>query len=196
MSNPQYPAGTDFAPFSRNGRESRLRCLAMKIRALSALAGFVAGLAPCAAADTIWNLNAAFSYNALSNTATGTFELDPGLNLVTWDITVTGSNVAGDDVYTAGDSIDVFPDLTHLDFYDGGANQYINLYFQSALTTAGGTINLLYGNGGLDDNATIVCAGCGTLDSGAVSTASTPEPSSIWLFGAGVLMLGLVWLRR
>jgi hypothetical protein len=167
-----------------------------KIIRLLALAGLAAGFTTYAAADTIWNLDARFSYNALANTATGTFELDPSNDLVTWDITVSGTNVAADNVYTPGDSIDVFPDLTHLDFYDGSTNQYIDLYLQSPLTSAGGTIDLLYGDGGASSNSTIVCAGCGTLESGMVSTSVVPEPSSICLFGslAGLLVLQL--LRR
>ena len=166
-----------------------------QITKLMALAGFIAGFATYASADTIWNVDATFSYDSLSNTATGTFELDPSLNLVGWDITVDGSNAAADDEYTPGDSIAIFPDLTHLDFYDGSTNQYINLYLDSPLTNAGGNITLLYGDGGATDNSTIVCAGCGTLVSGAVSTAATPEPSLIGLLsGAGIL--GLAFLRR
>jgi hypothetical protein len=166
-----------------------------KITKLLALAGVVAGFATFASADTIWNLDATFSYNSLANTATGTFQLDPSLNLVTWDITVAGSNTPADDVYTPGDSIAIFPDLTHLDFYDAGTNQYIDLYLQSPLTSGGGSIPLLFGNGGADSNSTIVCAGCGTLVSGAVGTTVTPEPASIGLL-SGVGILGLALLRR
>jgi hypothetical protein len=97
---------------------------AMKFLALAVL--FV-GFATCASADTVWNVDATFSYNSVSNSATGTFQLDPSLNLVTWDITVAGSDTQSNNLYTPGDSIDVFPDLTHLDFYDGSTNQYINL---------------------------------------------------------------------
>jgi len=166
-----------------------------KITKLLAIVGVVAGFATYASADTIWNLDATFSYNSLANTATGTFQLDPSLNLLSWDITVAGSNTPADDIYTPGDSISVFPDLTHLDFYDGSTNQYINLYLQSPLTNAGGTIDLLYGDGGASNNSTIVCAGCGTLVSGTVSSVATPEPASIgFLSGAGIL--GIAFLRR
>lgn len=166
-----------------------------QITKLMALVGLAAGFAAYASADTIWDLDATFDYNSLSNTATGTFELDPSLDLVTWDITVAGSNTPADNVYTTGDSIAIFPDLTHLDFYDGSSNQYINLYLASPLTTAGGAINLLYGDGGETNNATIVCAGCGTLVSGTVSAVATPEPSLIGLL-AGAGILGLALLRR
>jgi len=98
-------------------------------------------------------------------------------------------------VYTPGDSIGIFPDLTHLDFYDGSTNQYIDLYLASPLTNAGGTINLLYGDGGASNNSTVVCAGCGTLDSGTVSTelATVPEPSSTSLLASVVGFLGLLF---
>jgi hypothetical protein len=159
------------------------------------LMAIAAGLATFASADTIWDLDATFSYDSLSNVATGTFELDPSLDLVTWDITVAGSNTPADNEYTTGDSIAIFPDLTHLDFYDGSTNQYIDLYLASPFTTAGGPINLLYGDGGQTNSATIVCAGCGTLVSGTVSATATPEPSLIGLLG-GVGILGLALLRR
>lgn len=175
----------------------RKKIMIMKITRLLAVAGFVAICGSYASADTIWNLDATFSYNSLTNTATGTFQLDPSLNLVTWDITVAGSNAAADNTYTPGDSIAVFPDLTHLDFYDGTTNQYIDLFLQSPLTNAGGNISLLFGDGGADSNSTIVCAGCGTLVSGTVGATETPEPSSIGILsGAGILGLALLHRKR
>jgi hypothetical protein len=164
---------------------------------LLTLSGLVAGSATFLAADTIWDVNATFDYDGLSNTETGTFELSPTLSLVTWDITVTGTNAAADNEYTPADSIAIYPDSTHLDFYDGATNQYANLYFASPLTNAGGSISLLYGDGGQTDNSTIVCNGCGTLVSGSVSTTATPEPSSIGvLTGAGILGLALLFRKR
>jgi len=158
--------------------------------------GLVAGFTTCASANTIWDLNATFQYNSLSNTATGNFQLNSSLAVVDWDIAVTGTNIAADNVYNPSDSFPVFPDLEHLDFYDFGTNQNINLKLASPFTQAGGSINLLFGNGnGRDDDATTVCAGCGTLVSGKVSTITTPEPASIAIVsGAGIL--GLALLRR
>jgi len=160
-----------------------------------ACAAFALSLPALVSADTVWNVDATFGYNNLTNAATGSFTLDPSLNLLSWNITVGGSNSAADNMYNSGDSIAIFPDLTHLDSYDGSTNQYIDLYLASPLSSAGGTINLLYGDGGLSNNATIVCDGCGTLISGSVSTtAAVPEPSSIALLA----MTGLagIPLRR
>ncbi len=168
-----------------------------KIAKIVVFGGLVALFASCASANTIWDLNALFSYNSLSNLATGNFQLNSSLDVINWDIAVTGTNTAANDVYNPGDSIPVFPDLNHLDFYDFNTNQYINLKLQSPFTNAGGSINLLFGNGnGADDDATTVCAGCGTLVSGnVVGAAATPEPASIALLG-GAGILGLALLRR
>ena len=112
-----------------------------------------------ASADTVWDVNATFSYDGLTNNASGSFTLDSSLDLVTWNLMVDGTNTPADNDYTTGDSIAIYPDQTHLDFYDGGTNQYIDLYFASPLSTAGGTINLLYGDGGESSDSTIVCDG-------------------------------------
>ena len=159
-------------------------------------AGLLTVFAASVPADTIWNVNATFSYNALNNTATGTFELNASLSLVTWDITVSGTNAQADNIYTPGDSIPIYPDETHLDFYDGSTNQYIDLYLQNPLTNAGSTINLLYGDGGQTSNSTIVCAGCGTLDQGTVSTSSVPEPAWLALVGMAAGIFGTLRHRR
>jgi hypothetical protein len=176
---------------------SYLRNMRKQIVKMFVFGGLVALFTTCASANTIWDLDATFRYNFLSNMATGNFQLNPSLAIVNWDITVTGTNTAANDVYNPGDSIPVFPDLTHLDFYDFNTNRYINLKLQSPFTNAGGSINLLFGNGnGADDDATTVCSGCGTLVSGkVVGTAATPEPASIALVG-GAGLLGLALVRR
>ena len=157
----------------------------------------VSAFAGSAWANTVWNLNADFTYNSTANTATGTITLDPSLNVVTWDITVDGTNVPADNVYTPGDSFAIFPDLTHLDFYDGATGQYIDLYLSSPFSDAGGTIALLPGDDGESNNSTIVCAGCGVLGSGNVMASSaTPEPASVDLLGTAVGLLAIVAMRR
>ena len=149
---------------------------------LCALAGLAVGLSVSASADTIWTLDATFAYNDLTNHATGQFTLDSLLNLLSWNITVDGTNTQANDTYTGpgGDSIPVFPDLTHLDFYDTVTNQYINLYLNAALSNTGGVIDLLHGDPSDFNNAIIVCDGCGTLVQGTVTGApagaEVPEP--------------------
>lgn len=165
--------------------------------------GFVFLAAACvgtARADTTWDLDAGFTYNNTSNLATGTIVLNSSLQLVSWDVTVSGTNTLADNIYTSGDSLAIFPNLTHLDFYDGTTGQYIDLYLSSAFSNAGGTINLLAGDNGADSNSTVVCAGCGVLTSGdLVGTpvgAATPEPPSVALFGTGAALLAFLAMRR
>jgi hypothetical protein len=162
----------------------------MSVKVLTAVL-FFAGFATCASADLTWDVNAVFSYNSTGNTATGTFTVNTGLTgLTTWDIFVAGSNTQANNEYTPGNSFPVF-DTTHVDLYDFATNQNINLYLSAPLSNSGGTIPLLFGDGGLTNNSTIVCAGCGTLVEGVVTT--TPEPLSLVLFGTGLLaIMGVV----
>jgi len=171
------------------------------LRALFSLAGLALALSTHASANTIWNVNASFLYNSLTNQATGSFTLGPSLNLVTWDLVITGTNTQADNTYTPGDSIALFPNLTHLDFYDSGTGQYVDLYLASPLSTSGGTINLLAGDSGSDSNSTVVCGGCGILVSGNLSAANqgqstVPEPSSIALSIAGLFLISGRYLRK
>jgi hypothetical protein len=162
------------------------------------LAGLAAGFAALASADTIWYVDGSFDYDGLTNSVSGTFALDPTLALLTYDVTVDGSNLVADNEYTPGNSIAIHPDQTHLDFYDGSTNQYLDLYFASPLSNAGGTISLLAGDDGADSSSTIACPGCSVLVSGTVSTTApspAPEPASIGL-ASGVGVLGLAAWRR
>ncbi len=116
------------------------------------------------------------------------------MNLVTWTVFVNGTNTQANNAFTPANSIAIFPDTTHLDFYDGVTGQYVDFYLASPLTNAGGTIPLLYGDGGASGNSTIACSGCSTLVSGFVTTNPIPEPGSMALLVSGIL--GVAGLLR
>jgi hypothetical protein len=133
------------------------------------------GFATCAWANTIWTVNASFIYPSAgtTNTATGTFTLDSSLNVVTWNITVAGTNVQADNTFTPANSslITATFDTTHVDFYDASTNQYVDLYLASPLSNTGGTITLLAGDDGASKNSTVVCPGCGVLVHGTIKSS-------------------------
>jgi len=175
------------------------------ITKLLTIAGLAIAFASCASADITWTFNTTtfclhcgYSNELDNDIATGSFFTtdDTGANLISWDITVEGTNngVNGaDNEYTPGDSFRTFPmDANHIDLWDGSSSQYIDLFFDSpGITSAGGTVNLLQGDLGADSDSTIVCNGCGTLVSGSVfgAGAAVPEPR----FGA-IAMIGLAGL--
>jgi hypothetical protein len=166
-----------------------------------AFAGLAFGLATCASADTTWTFNSTtFCYNCEDTPPLETFnDIGAGSYFTTnasdaitgYDITVEGTNLVADNVYTPGDSIIIYPDATHLDFYDGATNQYLDLYLAApGITTAGGTVQLLAGDLGASSSSTITCPGCGTLVSGSITGGgAVPEPR----LGA-FMLLGLAGL--
>jgi len=170
------------------------------INKLITVAGLAFAFASCASADITWTFNSTtFCYNCGdvgfetdNDILTGSFFTtdNTGTIITGYDITVEGTNALADNEYTPGDSITVFPDANHLDFYDGSTNQYLNLFLDvPGITSAGGTVNLLAGDLGADSNSTVACAGCGTLVSGSITGSTVPEPR----FGA-FLMVGLAGL--
>jgi hypothetical protein len=192
------------------------------LRKLLAFTGLIVGFATCASADDIWTLNnVTFNRPGFgTNAANGSFTTDSLLNIVTWDITVTGSNTQANAHYTpavvAGTSgpitgeVILDPTDTFLTFFfhqtapdDLVAYQmFLDLYLASPLTTSGGSINLIPGN---PDNppwhASLSCPGCGTLDNSAgqpsiAGAAGVPEPSSLVLLASGAGLLGIGLLRR
>jgi len=192
---------------------------------LMTIAGIFVVFATCASADTIWNLNnvqfncSSCATNLKTNTVTGFFTVNTALNgLVNWDITVAGSNTQANAHYTpAGPGVagitgeaSLDPTLTYLYFYFHQVNQistydtYLNLDLASVLTSTGGTINLVPGNGDISPwHASLACPGCGTLESGSITTDAiggtttpVPEPSTLILLGLGLSGVGFTTWRR
>ncbi|HUK29732.1 MAG TPA: PEP-CTERM sorting domain-containing protein [Candidatus Acidoferrum sp.] len=167
----------------------------------------------CAKADviTVWTINANFTYNSTSNTETGSFTYDATTGqITTWNITVAGTNTLADNNYTPSDSFlttNFFPTTSpaYVSFYDNsgpGNGDYLDLDIASALNGTGGTFNLLAGNNGANYQSTIVCNGCGILNTNDTNTVTgavvgAPEPGTLGLMGTGLMsLIGIAVLRR
>jgi hypothetical protein len=179
----------------------------MKLLRIAALTVAVLGSATVASANTIWNFsNVSFLSPGTptgpgvgTSIVTGFFEVDSPLGgpsaLTNWDFTVTGTNTTAAHHYVFGGFGEggLFGSPSILYFYNFGPNVVIQVYLASAMTNAGGTINLT--------NSSIVCPGCGTLVSGSITTASVnqpaavPEPATLVLCGLGA-MFAVSRLRR
>ncbi len=171
-----------------------------RITELLAFAALTFGLAGSASADIMWTFyDVTFCLNCgqtdqLDNdiTSTSWFTTDnSGSSITGFDITVEGSNTAADNEYTIANSITVFPDQYHLDFYDTSApDPYLNLFLDSpGITAAGGVVNLLQGDFGETSSSTIACNGCATLISGSIDGSAAPEPrlgAFLLIFMAGL----------
>ena len=158
----------------------------------------VFGLSAAASADMIWNIDATLQYNSFNNTVTGSFTLDPSLNIVTYNIIVSGTNTQANGVFTPSNSFPVNPNPTTFPFINVNStpNRFLVLFLKRPVSNAGGSIPLLFGSGGLTVNSTIACPGCATLVSGYVTTNPIPEPGSLALLGSGILAVAGLMRRR
>jgi hypothetical protein len=177
------------------------------ITKLLTTAGLAFAFATCASADITWafnNVNFCYNYGDVGFetdndiTTASFFTTDnTGTTLTGFDITVEGTNTLADNEYTPANSIVIFPDANHLDFYDGTTNQYLNLFLDApGITSAGGLVNLLTGDLGATSNSTIACNGCSTLVSGSVTGSTVPEPRFGAFLVAGLAGLGFFARRQ
>lgn len=140
--------------------------------------------------DNVEFLNPAGTYTPI----TGAFTYDAD-TLSVFDVSISGLYgiyVSGTDVSASGTQI----------VFDGVSSTVLVLEFTSALTNAGGVIDLVWGDapgtGGLLDNGSQECVGsCLTLlgaGGGTISGSVVPIPAAAWLFGSA--LAGLGWIRK
>ena len=151
--------------------------------------GLLAGSGICAMADTIWTLNDIDFNNG--NEATGYFITNAAVTAIDgFSIQVTGPSTEAD--FVATQMVNSYLP-TEIGIADAGFIQYVDLYVASALTSAGGTVDITSG---------VDCNGCGSLlvnsthTPSVTGTAYTPEPSTVPFLGCGAILMGFAILRK
>ncbi len=159
-------------------------------------AGLLLGSGICAMADIVWTLNNVefqqtfWPDTTYQNDLTGYFVTDNAVTTVkSFNFSLTGDLASG--LFTPAKMVDSYLPNT-IGIANSDFSDYIDLYLDSPLTSAGGTIDI---GSGFD------CQGCGTLVVNSdhvpsvTGVASTPEPATLPALGAGAVLL-LVFGRR
>lgn len=153
-------------------------------------------MAPASFGSTVtWNLNNVTFSDAA--TATGSFDFDADTQtLSNWNISVTSGTLSAF-TYTPADSTagSYFQESGYqneLLFMVNGSTRQLRMTPLTALTDAGGTVNInlnTFGGG----SGSVECYNCGPyrgIVSGSFMTA-TPEPGSLGCLGLGLVGAGL-----
>jgi hypothetical protein len=160
-----------------------------------------------ASANTVWTLTDVtfddgpiVNRQVTTNAATGSFTLDSSFDIVSWNITVTGSNAPADFTFNSSDSeASISSDHKFILFTDSSLDPLLGLDFVSAIPSGSGSpINLQAGSG---FTQTLACGSyfggqCTNYNTGSITDGPTvtPEPSSL-LFCIPAL-LGLAFFGR
>ncbi len=153
------------------------------------LATLVLLCASYASADVVWTLNNVTF--ADGGTATGSFTLNPSGSFVNWNIVISGGDTSAFPpvTYTTGEPS--FNTPGYVAFADTPFDRYTLLFFAGPLTNAGGMVPL---TAGLD----CFVGPCRVEASGELDGVPTPvpEPGTLFLFGAGLVGVGIVVRRK
>ena len=168
-----------------------------RIAKLIAVAGLVLGFATCVSAQVTWTLSDVVFNNG--NSVTGSFVTNSSLDVTSYSLVVSGP--ATQQAFTASIFVNDYLANQELGFASSGFSEYVDLYFASPLTNAGGTIPFVPGLYGVGFD----CGGgggCGTLLNGNGYTpeliGTTPEPATggLLLLGFGMIMRKRISQRR
>ncbi len=155
------------------------------------------------AAPVTWTLSGVtFSDGAA---ATGSFKYDASTNTYSdWSISVGAGTMTAFNYDTSDSMLMTWynADASGIGFWSNSPTRYINLNFASALTGAGGSVNLAalglgpgFGSG-TDSWECGNCAGLRYINAGrVVGTAAVPEPATLLLVGGALVAAGCVRRR-
>ena len=151
--------------------------------------GLLLGSGAYAMADIVWTFDDVHFSNG--NELTGSFTTDNSVDTIeSFSIDITGPDSS--DAFTAAQMVNAYLP-NEIGIANGYFSEYVDFELPTALTSAGGTIDLTQGYD---------CPGCGVLVVNSDHTPSvtgvveTPEPSTIPFLGAGLALVGMVVRRK